>query len=76
MNELLKKISDFGIVPVVKLDKAEDALPLAKALRDGCLPLAEITFRTQAAEASSSARAPCSPPSRWSGPSARAPNSS
>ncbi len=52
MNELLKKISDFGIVPVVKIDRAEDALPLAKALSEGCLPLAEITFRTQAAEAS------------------------
>ena len=52
MNELLKRISDFGIVPVVKIDRAEDALPLAKALSDGCLPLAEITFRTQAAEAS------------------------
>ncbi len=50
MNELLKKISDFGIVPVVKLDDAKDALPLAKALYEGGLPLAEITFRTSAAE--------------------------
>ena len=52
MDELLKKISSFGIVPVVKLDNAKDALPLAKALYDGWLPLAEITFRTAAAEAS------------------------
>lgn len=52
MQEVLKKIANFGIVPVVKLDDAKDALPLAKALYDGYLPLAEITFRTQAAEAS------------------------
>jgi len=52
MDELLKKISEFGIVPVVKLDNAKDALPLAKALYDGWLPLAEITFRTAAAEES------------------------
>ncbi len=52
MDELLKKISEFGIVPVVKLDNAKDALPLAKALHDGWLPLAEITFRTAAAEES------------------------
>jgi 2-dehydro-3-deoxyphosphogluconate aldolase/(4S)-4-hydroxy-2-oxoglutarate aldolase len=50
MNEMLLKIQKMGIVPVVKLDKAEDALPLAKALYDGGLPCAEITFRTAAAE--------------------------
>lgn len=52
MNELLTRISEFGIVPVVKLDNEKDALPLAKALLEGWLPLAEITFRTKAAEAS------------------------
>jgi len=50
MNEMLVKIQKMGIVPVVKLDRAEDALPLAKALVDGGLPCAEITFRTAAAE--------------------------
>ena len=50
MNEMLLKIQKMGIVPVVKLDNAEDALPLAKALYDGGLPCAEITFRTAAAE--------------------------
>lgn len=50
LNELLKKIGDLGIVPVVKIDDAKDALPLAKALLAGGLPLAEITFRTAAAE--------------------------
>lgn len=52
MNEMLLKIQKMGIVPVVKLDRAEDALPLAKALCDGGLPCAEITFRTAAAEES------------------------
>jgi len=50
MNEMLVKIQKMGIVPVVKLDRAEDALPLAKALVDGGLPCAEVTFRTAAAE--------------------------
>jgi len=50
MNEILKQIGDYGIVPVVKIDDAKDAVPLAKALIDGGLPVAEITFRTAAAE--------------------------
>lgn len=40
------------LVPVVKLDHAEDAKPLAQALCDGGLTVAEITFRTDAAEES------------------------
>lgn len=52
MNTVLEEISLLGIVPVIALDKAEDALPLAKALCDGGLPCAEITFRTAAAEES------------------------
>ena len=50
MNDVLKKIGAIGIVPVVKIDDAKDAVPLAKALCDGGLPCAEITFRTSAAE--------------------------
>lgn len=52
MDEVLKKIGEFGIVPVVKVDNAKDAVPLAKALWEGGLPIAEITFRTEAAEES------------------------
>jgi len=52
MNRILEKIGELGIVPVVKIEKAEDALPLGKALMDGDLPIAEITFRTSAAEES------------------------
>lgn len=50
MNEVLKKIGEIGIIPVVVLDDAKDAEPLAKALIDGGLPCAEVTFRTAAAE--------------------------
>lgn len=50
MNEILKKIGRIGIVPVVVLDNAADAVPLAKALCEGGLPCAEVTFRTAAAE--------------------------
>ena len=49
MNAVLEKISKIGIVPVVKIDRVEDALPLAKALCNGGLPCAEVTFRTDAA---------------------------
>ena len=35
MNATLEKLSQFGIVPVVVLDDAKDAAPLAKALCDG-----------------------------------------
>ena len=52
MNKILEKIGELGIVPVVEIEKAEDALPLGRALIDGDLPMAEITFRTSAAEES------------------------
>lgn len=52
MNDLMKKISLYGIVPVIKIDEVEKAVPLAKALCAGGLPVAEITFRTDAAEES------------------------
>ena len=50
MEKLIEKITQTGIIPVVKIDNADDALKLAKALKDGGLPCAEITFRTDAAE--------------------------
>lgn len=52
MHETLEKIQAIGIVPVVVLEDAKDAAPLAKALCDGGLPCAEVTFRTAAAEES------------------------
>jgi len=50
MKDILQTIKELGIVPVVKIDNARDAVPLANALAAGGIPLAEITFRTAAAE--------------------------
>ena len=52
MESLIKEISAAGVVPVVKLNNAENAVKLAEALRKGGLNCAEITFRTDAAEES------------------------
>jgi Entner-Doudoroff aldolase len=52
MHDLIRQISLIGIVPVVKLDDEKDALPLAKALIEGELPCAEVTFRTAQAKES------------------------
>lgn len=49
MNKVLEEFSKIGIIPVIALDNVEDAAPLAKALIDGGLPCAEVTFRTAAA---------------------------
>ena len=45
MNEVLEQISRIGIVPVVKIDRVEDAVPLAAALCNGGLPCAEGALR-------------------------------
>jgi 2-dehydro-3-deoxygluconokinase len=52
MEDLLKKLSVFGIVPVVVLDDSKTAALAANALAEGGLPCAEIVFRTPAAEES------------------------
>lgn len=52
MNEVLKKLGSIGLIPVIKLNSPEQALPLGRALVAGHLPVAEITFRTEAAEES------------------------
>lgn len=52
MMTIEERFEDFGVVPVVVLDEVKDALPLAKALTEGGLPCAEVTFRTEAAEES------------------------
>ena len=51
MSEL-EMIRELGVVPVVVLNDAKDARPLAEALCEGGLPCAEVTFRTEAAEES------------------------
>ncbi|MDD3429963.1 MAG: bifunctional 4-hydroxy-2-oxoglutarate aldolase/2-dehydro-3-deoxy-phosphogluconate aldolase [Oscillospiraceae bacterium] len=50
MNEVLKQMQGIGIIPVIKIDDANKAVPLAKALVKGGLPVAEVTFRTAAAK--------------------------
>ena len=45
----LDRIGELGILPVVIIDRVDDAEPIAAALADGGLPCAEVTFRTPAA---------------------------
>lgn len=49
--EVHEKIGKFAVVPVVAIDDADAAVPLADALIAGGLPIAEITFRTEAGAA-------------------------
>ncbi len=50
MHTVLEQIGLLGIVPVIAIEDANDAEPLAQALIDGGLPCAEVTFRTAAAK--------------------------
>ena len=52
MSTMIEKIQELGVVPVVVLEDAKDALALGRALCEGGLPCAEVTFRTDAAEES------------------------
>ena len=47
---IYETISNIGIIPVIAIEDADKAVPLAKALAAGGLPAAEVTFRTAAAE--------------------------
>jgi 2-dehydro-3-deoxyphosphogluconate aldolase/(4S)-4-hydroxy-2-oxoglutarate aldolase len=49
MSEVLKRLGEIRLVPVVVLEDAKNAEPLAEVLIAGGLPCAEITFRTAAA---------------------------
>ena len=48
-NEILRQLKNAGVVPVVKIDFVDKAIPLAKALIAGGLSTIEITFRSDAA---------------------------
>jgi 2-dehydro-3-deoxyphosphogluconate aldolase/(4S)-4-hydroxy-2-oxoglutarate aldolase len=50
MSDIIKKMELYKLIPVVVIESANDAEPLARALMDGGLPCAEVTFRTAAAE--------------------------
>ncbi len=46
---VMDRIAIHKLLPVIKIEEVEDALPLAEALIEGGLPVAEITFRTDCA---------------------------
>ncbi len=50
MKAIEERLEELKVLPVVKLDRAEDGVPLAKALIEGGIPAAEITFRTACAK--------------------------
>lgn len=50
IDEVVEQFGNIGIVPVIKLDKVENAEKLAKALRDGGINCAEVTFRAKGAD--------------------------
>ena len=48
---MIETLGKAGVIPVIVIDKVEQAVPLAKALVKGGLPVLEVTFRTEAAAA-------------------------
>lgn len=50
MDSIYTRMEQVKLVPVVKIEEEKDALPLARALREGGLPCMEITFRTGCAQ--------------------------
>ena len=50
MNPIVEKVYQIGIIPVIAFNSVDEALPLCKALAEGGLPAAEVTFRTACAE--------------------------
>ncbi len=50
MNDVLKQLSNIGIVPVIVVKDIEKAVPLGKALVEGGIPAAEVTFRVAGAD--------------------------
>ena len=65
MNNIFEKIRAIGILPVIALDDAAQAVPLARSLAAGGIPVAEVTFRTAAGEESDPAH--CSGSTRGDG---------
>lgn len=60
IDTLSARLAELRVVPVVSIDDAADAVGLADALRDGGLPIVEVTFRTAAAaDAIARIRAAC-----------------
>jgi len=51
MNSVMKQISEVGVLPLMTVNDPRDAVKVGEALLEGGLPVAEVTFRTEAAEA-------------------------
>jgi len=49
--DMIETLGKAGIIPVIVIEKEEQAVPLARALVKGGLPVLEVTFRTKAAAA-------------------------
>lgn len=49
MHDVLTRIGELGLVPVARFDRADDAVPVGRALLAGDLPLLEVALRTEAA---------------------------
>lgn len=49
-EQIIEKLRQLKVVPVIAVDEAQDILPLVKTLSDNGLPVAEITFRSAAGE--------------------------
>ncbi|GGB10870.1 bifunctional 4-hydroxy-2-oxoglutarate aldolase/2-dehydro-3-deoxy-phosphogluconate aldolase [Agarivorans gilvus] len=49
MQQIIERLSKHKVVPVIAVDKAEDILPLGEQLQANGLPVAEITYRSDAA---------------------------
>jgi 2-dehydro-3-deoxyphosphogluconate aldolase/(4S)-4-hydroxy-2-oxoglutarate aldolase len=52
LKSIFEKLALYGLIPVIKIDDADDSIAVCDALIEGGLPVAEITFRTDAAEES------------------------
>lgn len=48
-EELLETLSKYSVMPVITIESVDSAVPMADAMIEGGLPVAEITFRTEAA---------------------------
>lgn len=48
-QQLIEKLQSYKIIPVIQINQVEQAVPLAKTLVENGLPVAEVTFRTEAA---------------------------
>ena len=56
MNPIVEKVYQIGIIPVIAFNSVDEALPLCKALAEGGLPAAEVTFPHRMVLRSASAR--------------------